>query len=220
LPDNIGINSRQYNVLCAGMTRSASTWLYNAARLLVSNSLDTEINYGWVGDFEQLPLRSNCVIKLHNYDPALVRRSSHILYSYRDIRDVLGSMKRVWNKKPSIETADRLVSLFQKWTSEADFVVKYDDILEDKNQVIERLAETLGINNSNPQLIIDEITNMNYSSEGPKSVHNQINLFHKRHITDGRSNSWHGHVNPKLIAEIERRHQSWFEACGLPVSKM
>lgn len=215
--DHIGSSSRNYNVLCAGMSRSASTWLYNAARLLVSHSVDTDISYGWIDDFKHLPSRSNTVIKLHKYEPELVRNSSHILYSYRDIRDVLASMKRVWNKKPSIETADRLVLLYQQWTSEADYVARYDDILTNKSQVIVRMAEALGIDNPNTQAILDEISNLNYFSEGPKTVHNQINLFHKRHITDGRSNSWHGHVKPELISEIERKHRSWFEACGLPL---
>lgn len=215
--DHNGINSRGYNVLCAGMSRSASTWLYNAARLLVSHSVDTDISYGWVDDIKHLPPRSNAVMKLHDYEPELVRNSSHILYSYRDIRDVLASMKRVWNKKPSIETADRLVSLYQQWTSEADYIVRYDDIVTNKSQVIGRMAEALGIDNPDTQVILDEISNLNYFSEGPRTVHNQINLFHKRHITDGRSNTWHNHVKPALISEIERKHRSWFEECGLPL---
>lgn len=110
MPDHVGTNSTDYNVLCAGMTRSASTWLYNAARLLVSHSVDTDISYGWINDFKHLPPRYNAVIKLHKYEPELVRNSTHILYSYRDIRDVLASMKRVWNKEPSIETADQLLA--------------------------------------------------------------------------------------------------------------
>lgn len=217
MPDHIATNARDYNVLCAGMPRSASTWLYNAARLLVSHSVDTDISYGWIDDFEHLPRQSNAVIKLHDYDSELVQSSSHILYSYRDIRDVLASMKRIWNKTPSIETADRLVSLYQQWANTADYVARYDDILTNKSQVIVRMAAALGIDNPNTQAILDEISNLSYFSEGPKTVHNQINLFHKQHITDGRPNSWHGHVKPELIAEIERKHRSWFEERGLPL---
>ncbi len=215
MPEVTRLNSGHYNVLCAGMSRSASTWLYNAARLLVSQRVGTDMVCGWVEDFEHLPAPTNAVIKLHDYDPQLVHHSSHILYSYRDIRDVLASMKRIWNKKPSIETADKLVSLYRQWTEKADYIVRYDDIIADKTGVIERIAETLGIDDPKPQLILDEISNMSYFSEGPKSVHNQINLFHKQHITDGKSNSWHGQIKPRLITEIERRHQSWFEECGL-----
>lgn len=220
LLNDIEVNSGKYNVLCGGMSRSASTWLYNAARLLVSQSVGTEIIQGWVDDLEQLPPRSHAVIKLHDYDPDLVRHSSHVLYSYRDIRDVLASMKRIWNKKPSIETADRLVSLYQQWTSVADYVVRYDDILADKAQIIERMAETLGIDNPHTQLVLDEVSKMSYFSEGPKTVHNRVNLFHKQHVTDGRSNSWQGHVKPMLIAQIERKHQNWFEQCGLQLSNL
>ncbi len=196
------------------MSRSASTWLYNAARLLVSQNVNSDISCGWIHDFECLPTETDAVIKLHNYDAELVRHSSHVLYSYRDIRDVLASMKRIWNKKPTIETADRLVSLYQKWTSSADYVVRYDEILADKNQVIERMAETLAISNPDPQSIVDQISKMSYFSEGPKTVHNQINLLHKRHVTDGSSNSWHGHVKPGLISKIERKHRSWFVENG------
>lgn len=219
MPEDASLNSDHYNVLCAGMSRSASTWLYNAARLLVSQRVGTDMVFGWVEDVEHLPAPTNAVIKLHDYDARLVRQSSHILYSYRDIRDVLASMKRIWNKKPAVETADRLVSLYRRWTEKADYIVRYEDIIADKTRVIEEMAKTLGIENPDPQPIIDEISRMSYDSDGPKSSHNQINLFHKQHITDGKSNSWHGHVKPRLIAEIERRHQSWFEECGLqPVS--
>jgi hypothetical protein len=45
-------SNKRIIIFSAGMQRSGSTWLYNAARLLLTNSpLTREItSYGWIGD--------------------------------------------------------------------------------------------------------------------------------------------------------------------------
>src|SRR5262245_15346631 len=73
-------------VLSAGMPRSGSTWLFNAARLLLRQTVaPDELGSGWVGDWARLPKRPWLLLKVHEYDAFLARRARAILYSYRDV---------------------------------------------------------------------------------------------------------------------------------------
>ncbi len=207
-----------YRVLVPGMNRSASTWLYNVARLLISQHVGSDFSCGWIGDIKTIPRRRHMLIKTHAYNSTMIDWSTFILYSYRDIRDVVASLSRKYGILPSIESADQLVSSYHKWVKIADFVVPYDAILGDKELIVNSLAEKLAIRNFNPSQIVQEIAGMSYDSEGRKNEHyHEVNLYHQGHMTDGRVKSWDGHVDPELICKIEYNHQDWFENCGFPV---
>ena len=73
-------------ILSAGMPRSGSTWLYNVIRLLISNSPQSVENFisGWVNDFDNVydlkkaSYDKYILIKIHNYDEALVNQADYI----------------------------------------------------------------------------------------------------------------------------------------------
>lgn len=207
-----------FRVLVPGMPRSASTWLYNAARLLVSQHVEQDFSCGWIGDIKKIPQRQHMVIKTHAYNPAMVEWSTFILYSYRDIRDAVASMARKFGRKPSIEFADNLVATFHLWSQAADFVMPYDAIKGDQTTVINSIGEALGIQGFDPEQIVKDLAALSYDSEGPKNAaYNELNLFHQGHITDGRTNAWDGQVESDLIAEIEDKHRDWFQDHGFPI---
>ena len=86
-------------ILAAGMQRSASAWLYNAARLLLTSSpsVAEQFSCGWIGDWEQIPKKNYMLIKVHDFNKSLAGQSKCILYSFRDIRDVIASgIKKIW----------------------------------------------------------------------------------------------------------------------------
>jgi hypothetical protein len=207
-----------YHVLLASMERSGSTWLYNAARVLISHHVGRDFGSGWIGDMENIHQNKHMLIKLHHYASKMTRWSSHILYSHRDVRDVLASRLRIWNTQPSMNYVDKCISKYYRYLDVADLVVPYHDIISDKQIVVRSIGQSLGISDFNSHDICDEIASLNYFTEGKKHVHNEINLFHKGHITDGRSGTWKDQVDPGLIREIEAKYRDWFIECGLPLS--
>ncbi len=214
------VKSDDYRVLVPGMPRSASTWLYNAARLLLSHHVGSDFSCGWIEDITKIPPRRHMLIKAHKYDPATVDWSTRILYSYRDIRDVIASMSRKFGLEPSMEFADRLVLNHEQWAKTADFMMPYDAMLADKESVVADLAELLSVDASCAGEVVREIAGLSYESEGPKNEkYNEFNLFHQGHITDGRMKSWDGDVAADLIRRVEDKHRDWFERWGFPIER-
>ena len=87
------------------MPRSGSTWLYNAARLLLRRAPQggADLSGGWIGDWRRLPKRRRLLLKVHEFDPFLAKKARLVLYSYRDLRDALASCRRKFDIEPSLE---------------------------------------------------------------------------------------------------------------------
>ena len=104
-------------ILSAGMPRSASTWMYNADRLIFANKPQTQYNFGcgWVDVLKEIPSKPLMLIKIHDYVEELASQAAIILYSYRDIRDAIASQVRKWGVKPTLEIADHIVYQHSTW---------------------------------------------------------------------------------------------------------
>jgi len=203
------------------MPRSGSTWLYNAIRLVLSSDAEirSDLAFGWIGDWEGLPDRRYTLIKVHEFEQQLVDRADFVFYSYRDVRDALASAVRKFGVNPSLGVVDYYINMYEKWTAVADLVVSYEDIVENKQETIGKLGAVLGIHDLDAPAIEHAIDSMRYEGEGSKNEqYNEVNLFHKGHITDGRHGSWEGFLEPELIRQIEKSHKSWFERRGYPLS--
>lgn len=206
--------------LAAGMPRSASTWLYNAARLVLCSSpiIARQFSGGWIADLNSLPRRRFMLLKIHDYHPQLVAKSAHVLYSYRDLRDVIASFLRHFGRALSLEEIDALMIQDQLWRQKADFTMQYERMMQDPAAVVEDIARVLKIPEVNSQAIVAEIASMDYDSPGPKTLgHHQINLFHRGHITDGRHGSWHQVLTPDMEKILVAKYHDWFVENGYTV---
>lgn len=209
-------------ITAAGMPRSASTWLYNVARLLLcsSPSIAKSFSCGWIKDLGNIPGKKYMLIKVHAYNQNLVDQSKCIIYSYRDIRDSLASLYRKFGQIPSIKAADALVVQHQRWMNVADFVMCYESMLEDKVTVIKQLAKLFGMENIDPDQIIKSIEQMSYQSEGSKNAnYHNVNMYHIGHVTDGRHGSWKGVLDDDLLKQIEEKHRGWFDKLGYSIDR-
>lgn len=213
-------------ILSAGMPRSGSTWLYNAIRLIINSSAQLAENFscGWVDNvnyFDSLNKKPNpscTLIKMHYYDQELVNHADYIFYSYRDLRDALASSKRVFNGEPLIELADEWIKEYSKWTQVANFVMKYELMLEKKEEIIQDLANILKIDIGEPAKIQKQIMQMHYGSQGDKNlVYNEVNLLHRNHITNGKYGTWTDSLNQEFIEQVEQKHRQWFLAHDYPL---
>jgi hypothetical protein len=204
-------------ILATGMRRSASTWLYNAARLLLCSSpaVSQSFNCGWIGDWNNLQKKKFMLIKAHDYDQRLVDDSNFILYSYRDLRDAIASGFRKFGWAPTIEVADEMVRQHELWMDSADFVMRYESMLLEKEDTVTRLARALDIHDVEPAGIVRTIEELNYLNQGTKNdLYHYTNLYHRGHITDGRHGSWKNVLDENYVKAITEKHRGWFEKHG------
>lgn len=208
-------SNKQIIILSAGMQRSGSTWLYNAARLILINSpLTCEItSYGWIGDLPTIPKKRIMLIKIHTFDDRIINIDAPkiILYSYRDLRDVLASSKRIWNQEPSLDLASQLIRNDLLWRRHADFIMRYETMIYDQHAMLENLRSFLEISKVETNDIISCIGQLNYDNNGKKNqAYHMENLLHKGHITDGRHGSWKSVLDVDLVKLIENKFRDWF----------
>ena len=161
------------------------------------------------------------LIKVHDFNKSLAGQSQYILYSFRDIRDVIASGIRKFGWVPSVEVADNLIIQHERWMNVADFVMRYETMLHDKENIIADLARLFDIKNVDPAGIVNSIEQLNYQSQGDKNeMYHKTNLYHSGHITDGRHGSWKGLIDPALIQKIEEKHQGWFKKYNYSVNQL
>lgn len=212
-------------ITAAGMPRSASTWLYNAVRIIISEQPHISFNCGWVGDWEQMPRKKFMLLKAHGFIPELAKVSSVIFYSYRDVRDAVASQERKTGTKADLELAESYVDLHEKWMQVADFTMKYELFLHEKEGLIPGIVDILNAKNiiscdrndesTTATSIVSKIAQVNYDAAGDKTeLYHKTNLFHKDHVTDGRHGAWKESLNTELASTITDRFAWWFEKYG------
>lgn len=225
-------------ILSAGMPRSGSTWLYNAARLLLIEKMggQEQLSCGWIDDISTLPTREIMLIKIHDFDKTWVEKASLILYSFRDVRDALASAKRKFGLDVKLEHAGEYISHGEQWRNVADFIMRYEDMITNQAAVLTELGGVLGItHNAAINNAVNQLEGLSFSGGKKeqsgiigstaamlgfgkkKKSYNAENLLHEGHITDGRVGSWHAHLDPGLVREIEQKYSDWFKANGYDI---
>lgn len=205
-------------ILAAGMNRSGSTWVYNAARLLLKSKhgVDEGLACGWIHDFKEIPRTGWMLVKLHEYDVTMIALSELVIYSYRDVRDVLASAQRMWGTVPSLEAADHHIEQCRSWMKVADVIVRYETLVEPK-PVLQQLAQALDVESANLQALETELDGLHHNNGGPQDEpYDRENLLQRGHRTDGRHGSWTESIDPNLIRQIEEKHQGWFRQFDYP----
>lgn len=199
-------------ILAAGMPRSGSTWLYNVARLILeANFTESECWCGWIEDFRARTARRVNLVKLHEFDDRMAAMADTILYCYRDVRDVLASYDRMWGTPPTVEAAEGLLRQFDRWMEVQTCVVRYDELVGRPERVIAIIAKSLGFQVDTHHLT-RRLADLSFQSSGSRSdEYHKVNLYHPKHTTHGGHATWHGKIDPRVIAEIESRFGDWFE---------
>lgn len=218
--------------LAAGMPRSASTWLYNAVRLLLCSreQIAPHFSGGWISDIGKIPRKPFMLLKLHDYFPPLVQQAVGIFYSYRDIRDVLVSLERKFAQAPTLEGAEQLLFADQRWRLKADFVLRYEDFLAGEAASLAALADVVQriltahlkqavlLGEAELASVLAQLQSLAYDAPGPRNqIYHLENLYHQGHRLDGRAGIWREALEPELVAAIADKYGDWFVQHGYEV---
>lgn len=201
------------------MPRSASTWLYNVLRECISHQFAKDpCEFGWIDDVHFPILSKHSVVKVHNFDTCFVHHADFVFYSYRDVRDSLASLERMFNKKPSITIARNLISQDSLWRGNSKACFSYEQITNEPLNVIKSILSILGFDTLQPIEIQNAMLSIPISirnSDGPS--YDPVNLYHKGHITNTTNSDWRNQLDPKLIVAVNNEFYHWFTQNGYDV---
>ena len=194
-------------VLANGMPRSGSTWLYNAARHILNQVVSkNDFVYGWHSDIKSR--KKVTLLKVHGINQKLLNESSIVLYSYRDIRDVLASRFRMWEMPPTMGVVHNLIYESRFFDDRADYIMKYEDFIEDQRKIVEELDSVLDAHSN-----IDKVMELLSKDKKPASdgkSYNKEELYHTGHVTNGKHMSFEDAVPDSIIKKTEELYGQWF----------
>jgi hypothetical protein len=206
-------------VLCAGIPRSGSTWLYNAVRLLLMRSAGESGVYGaWIEQYDPAKSAAWHVVKVHEPNESLLWRAKIALTSRRDLRDIAASAwKRGWiNDEPTAAAfVDNVVRQHAFWKDRCGYEMVYETMRCDPTAELRRIANVLDarVTDTDIAQVSQQIDALAFddSNAGP---FDPATLLHKRHIADGGV-GYHTETLPAaLVEKISERYGTWLREKG------
>jgi hypothetical protein len=239
-------------VFCGGMMRSGSTVQYQITRELVVRS-GAGRGVGWIepdkfpitrDQYKDHEITQLLVVKSH-YVPAgavplLQEMQAVVVYSFRDIRDVVVSLmhkmhKSFWRIFLLTDYVRMNLKAYYQWTSyNQTLVSEYGAMTEDLTREVMRIANHLAINVDD--LTIRDIANryslgnqvrrikdFDYESSGvaltrDHKYHPDL-LLHNDHIHSGKTGQWKTDLTDFQTGLIECVAYTWLQEVGYPVSQ-
>lgn len=225
-------------IFSAGMVRSGSTLQYQIAeRLLevagVGKSLgfvDNEAEFIELTE-KQSDASTPFLVKVHNCSPLMQslidEETTCVLYTYRDLRDVVVSMEKAFSQSPEVVVRDWLIGCREdeaRWRSGSACFVwpfeKCNDVLGQvramarflelkiNDKVCIQIADSLSV--ASQQKKIDQVDNTLVEHLGDK-------LLHSRHINSVPNGDWLRVLDGELRWKAEYDHAEWLNGKGYPL---
>ena len=223
-------------IFCCGMRRSASTLQYNIVKeILEKSNSGMALGYAESGEIEKLIKKNKdnngyFVIKVHDFFPLaeelLNEGKAKIIFSYRDIRDIIVSSMYKWNLGNfdityNYNYVNILKQSYYKWTTLKDvYSSAYEDIIKDLQKEVSEICNYLNIILSKNDIkeIADQVSfekQKSYLKQNKKFIKTPFGemdsdtLLHKNHLRSGKIKQWETELNKFQIATIQRDWKEW-----------
>lgn len=134
-------------IVIAGIYRSATTWQYNAVRLLMERAGHVVWGGGYANYTSQLAYDADVyIVKEHRYMHALAENSHLVITSNRDKHEVIRSMERVQRRNVSVDEYHKWSRWLSAWQYHSLLHIPYDLIADSphsRQAVFFEIAATL-----------------------------------------------------------------------------
>ena len=209
-------NSPVRRVVCAGIPRSGSTWLFNVARLILERDIPGGVYGAWLDDYAPGADKPIHVIKLHGPADALLD-ADVILSSRRDLRDIAASAVLMgWCKSTDeiLRFADSALSGHEIWSAHATVELAYEDIVGRPAQCVAAVGSALAV--ALDEGGYDEILNAVESLQTPtqRADYDPETLLHPGHRRNGGVGYYGSVLTSAAVQAIEQRFGDWLERYG------
>lgn len=196
-------------IVCAGMYRSASTWVFNAAKIIAKKKYPMEVTHGF-GPAENPPDKVH-VLKIHGWDKWTADKADIILTSHRDLRDVISSFRRMGddpglpkNLSDLKQVCASIYHSYRAWR-EADkcrFDLCYYRFADSGLTIYTRLlCDALDYAPWDLIALRDEI-DATRQLKGTAEAHHPETFYHLNHFTNGKAGAWHRELSEEDLALI------------------
>ena len=206
-------------IICAGLYRSGSTWLFNVVRAIFEfNNIEYQSGFGVYNN--DSPVQ---IIKLHSFQPEILSGNVTTIMTVRDLRDIIASAIRKYGKlhineefclKKTFEFADEVLKCYYDWREHTDLFLKYENIVTDKKFVIQKISQTL-----KQPVDIEQIHEYVENLKMPTRGSDADTLLWANHITDGSIGSFKKTLNPHWISAIEEKYHQFIKDYKTIISK-
>jgi len=202
-------------VVCAGLPRSGSTRVYNAARLILGHAGAGPVLGAWIDDLDlsgdEARAARHVVVKTHAYDEHLAAEADAVLCTHRDLRDVAASMRRVGfapDDDAALDAIDEALAHARRWEAAASCTIAFDDFVASPERTITRVARALGIElDAHAARDIER----RIPVEAPVGdAYDPVTLLHPRHTDAGAP----ARVSARCAAILDERHDAWRRSHG------
>ena len=203
-------------IVCAGLRRSGSTWLFNAVRLILEQT--GESVYGcFVDRYKSENLSPIHVVKTHKYLDGLRKRARHTFMTYRDLRDIAASAVRMRLTKNSAPDIGRYLRAlvaeeYNPWSPHADLQIPYEDMLDRGPLYLRQISELLAVK-IDPQKVYHQLEAIR-TPPTTERTYDKTTLLWPNHITDGRPGSYRDTLSPEVVTFINTKFGPWLESHG------
>jgi len=204
---------RPLRILCAGMHRAGSTWLYNVVRFIYLNdNRDIYCSFA-TGDYNPANPAPVHILKIHRYDPQWEELGDYVLTTRRDLRDVAASAVRMGlvahDMSAVIEFLRTLIRHESRgWSPRADLLVSYEEMIRDKPLAIVEIAKVLGVECD------AERVNRQVEELRPGDVIDPVTMLHPNHFTDGGTGTYQKTLSEEIVGAIEQTYREWLITNG------
>jgi hypothetical protein len=195
--------------------RSGSTWLYNCIRLILQTQYDNVYSC-WVNDYAESDPAPIHLVKIHKPDEELIKLTSEIYTSRRDIREIAGSMMRMgW-----LDSADIIsyldwitASVHPFWFKNAKMEIDYSEIHQATRLLVEKIGHSLDIHYDvlQSQTICDQLNQLR-----PSDQYDHMTQLHPNHISPNQPD-YKEQLSAEKIDQITDRYQDWLKRFGYEV---
>lgn len=204
-------------ILCAGMKRSGTTWLYNVLRYCYLNA-----GMSVYADFDDA-YQSQCaadvhVLKIHEYRKDRRQAADLVFTSIRDLRDAVASQvrrKMIPNEPQACANcAERMMLLeYQPWQQHSDYEMRYEEMIRDPVGTVQDISNRLGLQFAREAAEgvasdVEKLTRIRLARR------DSVTQLWPGHITDGRAHSFGETITPESIAAIEAVAREWLREKG------
>lgn len=190
-------NGDQRIVVVAGIYRAATTWLFNAARILLEES-GMKVWGGGTVEFTQARRESGAdifVIKEHRFIGWLAQESMVVLSSWRDEAEVAESWERFKGERPSAAQMKRWIWRFREWERFSDYTMNFDRLRYGHNPrpILLLVADALGVEDPDLTRVLNRLVP---AMEPPPEEKDPHTLVFPNHFTSQSYESAMRHHHP------------------------
>ncbi|MGD9827250.1 MAG: glycosyltransferase [Hyphomicrobiaceae bacterium] len=205
-------------VLCAGIHRSGSTFLFNVAHEVLSRT-GKPVCAEWILGYNEQDPAPIHLVKLHDPAPWLEDVADVVFTSRRDLRDIVASLDRMNLAQGTDEhrqVAMTAAELHRYWAETTAFDFAYEEVMADRVGAVEQMARILGVPLTRAEAE-DALANIDNTIKNSSSSHwDSATLLHPNHRGGGDVMGWRLKLPRRTIEAIEETCGDWLDRYGYP----